>query len=189
VTAPASKPAASIEQLLDDLLKVEGGYSNNPADRGGPTNFGITEHVARAHGYGGDMRSLPRSTALAIYREDYWSRPGFEAVAQRMPSLAAELFDTGVNMGPKTASIFLQRALNVLNRGATDYPDISADGDIGKMTLFAIDQLKAKRANAEIMLRRAVDCLQGARYIEIAEKNPKQEAFEAGWLSNRIGGA
>lgn len=37
----------NIEQYLDDLIKREGGYVNNPADRGGATKYGITEAVAR----------------------------------------------------------------------------------------------------------------------------------------------
>lgn len=179
----------SIEQLLDELIAREGGYTNHPADRGGPTNFGITEQVARSYGYAGDMRGLRKDTAKSIYRSRYWTRPGFAEIANKgMATLAAELFDTGVNMGPKVAAIFLQRALNVLNRGGADYPDIAADGDIGPMTLNALDRFKAKRgAQAETVLFRAVDSLQGARYIEIAEKNPSQEAFALGWLANRVG--
>ena len=44
--------------LIDALIEREGGYSNHPADRGGPTKFGITEAVARAHGFSGAMREL-----------------------------------------------------------------------------------------------------------------------------------
>jgi len=177
------------EPPLEALLAREGGYTDNPADRGGPTNFGITEHQARAYGFTGDMRAFPLEAARAIYRAVYWQRPGFEQVALHAPLLALELFDTGVNMGPQVAATFLQRALNVLNRGGTDYPDILADGDIGPMTLHALDGLLSRRANGETLLIRACDCLQGARYIEIAEKNPSQEVFEAGWLGNRVGAA
>lgn len=178
----------TIDQLLDALVAREGGYVNHPADRGGPTKYGITEQVARAHGYQAAMRDLPLDRAKEIYKTIYWQRPGFEDVARRMPALAEELFDTGVNMGPKKAAIFLQRALNVLNRRASDYPDIDADGDIGPMTLHAIDQLKAKRgALAEKALLQATDALQGARYIEIAEANPSQEAFAFGWITQRVG--
>lgn len=177
----------SIDTMLDELLKREGGYVNHPADRGGPTNFGITEQVARAYGYLGDMRTLPRSTALDIYRNRYWVRPGFGKVAVKMPKLAEELFDTGVNMGPKVAATFLQRSINVLNRGGTDYPDIGTDGDIGPMTINALDRLIFKRGtSAEQALIRAVDSLQGARYIELAERKPSQEAFSYGWLQGRL---
>lgn len=49
----------NIEQYLDELIKREGGYVNNPADRGGATKYGITEAVARASGFKGHMRDLP----------------------------------------------------------------------------------------------------------------------------------
>ena len=109
-----------VDELIDDVIGREGGYSSHPADRGGPTRWGITEAVARAHGFAGDMRSFPREEAVAIYRRRYWLRPGFDRVAELAPRIAAELFDTGVNMGPEVAAGFLQRALNALNRGASD---------------------------------------------------------------------
>lgn len=179
----------SIEKMIDELIQREGGYVNHPSDRGGPTIFGVTEQVARAHGYNGPMQAMPRSEAVRIYRSMYWVAPRFDHVAKRLPRLAEELFDTGVNMGPKRAATFLQRALNFLNRQASDYPDIGTDGDIGPMTLFALDGLIKKRgaAVAETALLHAVDSLQGARYIEIGEANPSQEAFALGWLVNRLG--
>lgn len=182
-----SGPVPDVDAQISALIAREGGFVDNPADRGGPTRFGITEQRARAYGYAGDMRALPMDTARAIYRSIYWTRPGFAQVASRAPRLAAELLDTGVNMGPKVAATFLQRALNVLNRGASDYPDIVADGDFGPMSLHALDLFLSKRPDGEIVLSRAIDCLQGARYIEIAEKSPSQEVFEYGWLANRIG--
>ena len=96
-----------VDALIDALIEREGGYANHPADRGGATCFGVTEAVARAHGYGGAMRDLPRAEAAAIYRRLYWLRPRFDAVAERAPRVAVELFDTGVNMGPGVAATFL----------------------------------------------------------------------------------
>ncbi|RIA44064.1 putative peptidoglycan binding protein [Hephaestia caeni] len=179
-----------IDRLINDLIKREGGYVDHPADKGGPTNWGVTEQVARAYGYAGSMKALPRGRAEDIYRKRYWSGPRFDQVGQRYPRLAEELFDTGVNMGPAVAATFLQRALNALNRGAVDYPDIAADGAIGAMTLAALDAYrKARGAAGETVLLRAVDALQGARYIEIAERRAANEAFVYGWLANRVGGA
>lgn len=175
----------TVDQQINALIAREGGYVDNPADSGGPTKFGITEQRARAYGHQGNMRDLPIDVARTIYRSMYWQRPGFDQVATRMPDLADELLDAGVNMGPKVPATFLQRALNVLNRGAADYPDINADGDIGEMTLHSIDRLKAKRPNAESLLLRAVIALKRARYIAIAEANPSQEVFEAGWLDRQ----
>ena len=178
-----------IDTLIDELIAREGGYVNHPADRGGATRWGITQAVARAHGYGGDMRALPRAEAVAIYRRLYWQGPGFDRVAQRAPKVAAELFDTAVNMGPETAVGFLQRALNALNRNGRDYGDIAADRSIGPATLGALAGfLAARGAAAEAVLVKALDALQGARYVQLAEARPANEAFLYGWLAGRVGG-
>ncbi|PKP89823.1 MAG: hypothetical protein CVT77_16830 [Alphaproteobacteria bacterium HGW-Alphaproteobacteria-16] len=178
----------TIDQLIDDVIAREGGYSNHPADRGGPTRWGVTEAVARAHGFNGDMRVFPRDEAVAIYRRLYWTRPNFAAVATRAPTLAAELFDTGVNMGPAVATRFLQRALNALNRNGRDFPDMAVDGQIGPVTLSALDRFLALRgAGGQSVLLKAVEALQGERYIALAETRPANEAFLYGWLANRIG--
>ena len=177
-----------IDQLLDDLIAREGGYSDHPADRGGKTRWGITEAVARAHVYRGEMRDLPRAEAEAIYRRLYWLRPGFDKVAAVAPALAGELFDTAVNMGPDVAAAFLQRALNALNRGGRDYPDIAADGRIGPATLSALTLfLECRHAEGETVLLKAVEAMQGERYLRLAEQRPANEAFLYGWLANRLG--
>jgi hypothetical protein len=191
-----------IDQLIDALLQREGGYVNNPADKGGPTNFGITESVARAQGYAGPMQSLPREEAAEIYTRLYWLRPRFDEIARRSDAVAAELFDTGVNMGPAVAVTLLQRALTALNRNGKDYPDLVPDGRIGGATLAALDIfLKVRgssppvgggggdqqRTSGETVLLRALEALQGERYIRLAELRPANEAFLYGWLANRIG--
>src|SRR3954467_4824133 len=137
-----------VETLIDYLIEREGGYVSHPADKGGPTCFGITEAVARAHGYAGAMRSLPREEAAAIYRRLYWLRPRFDEVAKRSGRLAAELFDTGAKMGPAGAATFLQRALTALNRNSRDYPDLVPDGRVGPTTLAALDAFLAVRGQA-----------------------------------------
>lgn len=181
-------PATDIERLLDELIDREGGYVNHRADRGGPTRLGITEAVARAHGYRGAMRELPAGEARAIYRRLYWVRPKFDAVARRAPRIAAELFDTGANMGPGVASTFLQRALTALNRNGKDFGDITPDGRIGPRTLAALDAfLKLRGAGGETVLLRALEALQGERHLRLAEKRPAHEAFLYGWLANRLG--
>ena len=169
-----------VDHLIDALIEREGGYVNHPADKGGPTCFGITEAVARAHGYSGAMRALPREDAAAIYRRLYWQRPRFDEVARRSPRLAEELFDTGVNMGPAVAATFLQRALTALNRGGKDYPDLVPDGRIGAGTLGALDAFLAARgkASGETVLLRALEALQGERYLRLAERRPGNYILE-----------
>lgn len=177
-----------IHRLIDEVIAREGGYSDHPADRGGATNWGITHAVARANGYAGDMRSLPRATAVAIYRRLYWDQPGYSFVAETVPSVAVELFDTAVNMGVGTATGFLQRALNALNRNQRDYPDLALDRAIGARTLSALRAFRALRGKSgEAVLLKAIEAMQGERYIALAESRPANEAFLYGWLANRIG--
>ncbi|OHD03303.1 hypothetical protein EEB18_003525 [Sphingopyxis sp. OPL5] len=182
------RPSFDADAMIDAVIDREGAYVNHSVDRGGATCWGITEAVARAQGYGGDMRGLPREEAVSIYRRLYWQRPAYDQVAHRAPAIAAELFDTGVNMGTTTATGFLQRALNALNRSARDYPDVAVDREIGPRTLAALDAfLRARGAGGETVLLRAMEALQGERYIALAERRPSQEAFLYGWLANRIG--
>lgn len=179
----------NIDELIDSLIDREGGFVNNSADRGGATRYGITEAVARAQGYSGAIRTLPRSQAAEIYRRLYWLRPRFDDIAERSQALAAELFDTGSNMGPAVAVTFLQRALSALNRDRKDYADLVPDGRIGPATLAALDAFFAVRGkdSGETVLLRALDALQGERYIRLAERRPANESFLYGWLANRIG--
>lgn len=177
-----------IDGLIAGVVAREGGYVDHPADRGGPTRFGITEAVARAGGYAGAIRQLPRSVAEDIYRTRYWKGPGIDRVARRAPMLAAELFDGGVNMGPRVPIGFLQRALNALNRGAADYPEVARDGRIGDATLTALDAYLVRRGrDGEAVLVKAIEALRGERYITLAERRPANEAFLYGWLAHRVG--
>ena len=177
-----------IAALIDEVIAREGGFSHHPPDRGGATNFGITEAVARANGYAGDMRRLPRALAESIYRRLYWERPGYAFVAEMVPEIAAELFDSAVNMGAATATSFLQRALNALNRNQKDYPDLKVDRVIGAKTLAALKAFMALRGKAgEKVLLKAIEALQGERYLALAESRPANEAFLYGWLANRVG--
>lgn len=177
-----------LEAELKALIKREGGYVDHPSDKGGPTKFGITEAVARRYGYKGAMQHLPEDTARAIYRKQYWEEPRFFEVAAVAQRLAAELFDTGVNMGPRVQIVWLQRWLNGLNRRGRDYADITADGVIGPATMGALKAFLKVRgaAKGEQALVDAVNCSQGHRYLELAEGRPANEDFLYGWLTTRI---
>lgn len=183
------RDTSGVDEMVDALIEREGGYIDNSADRGGPTCFGITEAVALAQGYRGPMWKLPRDEAAAIYKRLYWLRPRFDEVAKRSARIAAELFDTGVNMGPAVATTFLQRALTALNRNGRDYSDLVPDGRIGAQTLGALDKFLTLRGqtSGETVLLRALEALQGERYLRLAERRPANEAFLYGWLANRIG--
>lgn len=178
----------SIDIIIDDIIRAEGGYSDNPNDSGGKTCWGITEAVARSNNYFGDMRDLPKDFARSIYYKIYVVKPKFDRVLLLSDSIASELVDTGVNMGTATACIMLQRALNAFNNGGKLYADLLPDGDCGDKTINALAAyLKARLSDdGERVLLVALNCLQGARYIDIAAGNVKNEAFAFGWMKNRV---
>lgn len=175
------------EDAFNHVVEVEGGYSDNPNDSGGKTNWGITEFVARANGFTGKMTDLKKADAKLIYKKQYWDISRLDDIAMISPEIAMELFDTGVNMGVTVAAKFLQRALNVLNLNASLYPDMTVDGLIGPMSVSALKLFVVKRAGGGInAMMKALNAQQGVRYIEIAENNPKNEDFTYGWISNRL---
>lgn len=178
----------NIDQYLKELIDREGGYVDNPVDRGGPTKYGITEAVARANGYRGHMRDLPLDFAVSVYKKRYWIEPRFDQINTIASVVAEELLDTGVNCGVAFAKPLLQRALNLLNnQGKGGWPDISVDGIYGPATLNALRTYYIKRGKeGERVLLRVLNIMQGQRYIEICERNPSQEQFFFGWIANRV---
>jgi lysozyme family protein len=114
----------NFDAAFEKLIGHEGGYSNNPADLGGETMFGITLRVARANGYVGAMRDLPLDTAKDIARRAYW-----DAVqADTLPdALRFDVFDGAYNSGPGQSIRWLQRAVYA-----------TPDGVIGGNTLMGL---------------------------------------------------
>lgn len=182
--------ARTIPEIINETIGKEGKFSDHPADRGGPTMWGITEKVARENGYTGPMSQMPRSTAYEIYESVYLHAPGFSRVLALNEDIATELFDTGVNAGVGTASRMLQRALNILNEpldNLTLYPDLKVDGDIGTVTITSLELfLKYRKAAGEVVMMRLLNGFQVEHYARITEKRPANERFLFGWILNRV---
>lgn len=127
----------NFEQAFERLLGHEGGFVDHPEDPGGATRWGITQRIARKHGYTGDMRNFPVEEARRIARTEYWDKVRADDVPD---ALRFDLFDGAYNSGPPQAIKWLQRAA-----GADD------DGMIGPKTLTAVraanPHLLAKRYN------------------------------------------
>lgn len=120
---------SSYDEAFDALMNIEKGYSNNPADPGGETMWGITERVARAHGYTGSMRMLPRVTAKDIAKKAYWDVARCDELP---PAIAFDVFDTIYNGG--RAVKWLQLAVGA-----------SPDGVIGPATIAAANTANPDR--------------------------------------------
>ena len=172
------------ERIINEIIRVEGGYVNDPSDSGGETNFGITVAVARQFGYVGAMRNMPRSTAFDIYSAKYWDAVKGDDLAKLSELVAEEVVDTSVNMGPGRAGKFLQRSLNVLNNRGSLYLDLTVDGAIGNATISALRAYLNGRGEETLVT--ALNCLQGAYYITLAERREKDERFVYGWVKNRV---
>lgn len=174
------------EEFVTDILKKEGGYVNDSNDAGGETNYGITIRTARLYGYTGPMKTLPLSVAKDIYKAKYWDSLNLDEVAKHSPAIAMIVGDIGVNMGIGRACEFFQRILNVMNNRGKHYPDLKVDGDLGPASVQAFKAYIAKRGSeGETVFVRALNCLRGAFYIQLAERRDTDETFVYGWL-NRI---
>lgn len=182
------KPEEAFAEAWKRTHAAEGGYSNNPKDPGGETNHGITYRVARANGYYGPMKDLPREIAEAIAEEEYWLRHNFHEVAKLNVPVALELFDTQYNMWEGSAAKFLQRALNALNKEGTLYYDVDVDGRIGIKTLDALEAyLNYRGKPGEVVLLRMLNAQQCCDYIRQANETVGKEEFVYGWVLNRVG--
>lgn len=183
--------AAALTTILAGIFAVEGGYVNDPLDRGGATNYGVTEAVARQNGYEGHMRNFPKNCygkvtvcAEKIYVEKYVEAPGYTPLLSIEPAVAQELVDSAVNMGPARPSAAFQASLNVLC-----YSGLKTDGRVGPATIKAYQACQpvmGKNALCVAVLQ-SLDNWQAARYRAIVRAKPSQKRFLNGWLNHRIG--
>lgn len=181
---------AAVAAILVGIFAVEGGYVNDPLDSGGATNNGVTEKVARAAGYRGDMRAFPKHCdggaavcAASIYTRDY-IQP-FMPMLNVEPAIGAELSDTAVNMGVGRSSYFLKVTLNRLGdfglpvRGAG-----ASDADVAAYRALA-ERMGPVKACVAVL--DGLDAMQRAKYLAIVAAKPSQKRFLKGWLNHRIG--
>lgn len=193
-------------RCIDNILAVEGKeYTNDPADSGGETKWGITQRAVigveqdlRAlgepsllvsYGWKGscDMINLPKAFAEDVYTNEYYLAPKIDLIAQKSESIACELLDSAVNMGASRPIKWLQKLLNVLNNKESFYKDITEDGLLGKATVTALSAYLNKRGTkGEKTLVNALNALQCAFYVNLADTREKDEKYIYGWLTNRV---
>mgnify|MGYP000921702281 CR=1 FL=1 len=158
------------EDVLGEIMTREGGFVNDPLDKGGATNHGITQAALSA--WRGkpvsveDVKALGVAEARAILRDRYLAKPGIDKLAS--PELRAAVLDWSVNSGPVNAIKGLQRAV-----------DVPEDGVMGPLTV--------RTANAENGRKVAmlVHCQRLKFLGRLVTNNPTQAKFAAGWL-NRV---
>lgn len=123
----------AFEHAVTLTLQHEGGYSNDPSDPGGETNYGISKRAYPKE----DIKGMTVARAKEIYCRDYWMR-GAHLIDD--PSLATKFFDLCVNVGVYRASVLLQQACNLFLAG------LKEDGKIGPLTARWINDFRHPKA-------------------------------------------
>ena len=167
---------AKIEPLAKFILSFEGGFVNDPKDRGGATNKGVTIGTWRQHGYDkngdgridvSDLRLISDADATEILRRCYWRRCGADEMKDQ--SIANLLVDWLWISGTPAVTI-TQTLLGV-----------KADGIMGKNTLAALNRQKPEAFFSRLKARRKL------YYERLVKSKPSQRRFINGWL-NRLDG-
>lgn len=206
---PATKKGglvAAVLAILGTVFVLEGGYVDHPNDPGGATNHGITERVARDHGFEGDMRELERYCdfelsssegvdeegnptepvdvcASSILFESYIKAPGYLPLVQIDPVVAEEVIDTAVNMGPSRPSRYFQHAVNEVCGTS-----LALDGRLGRLTWGAWRDCRYNVGrDACLAVLERLDAQQEAEYDRLVSRNPSLRVFRRGWQNHRIG--
>ena len=157
------------------ILHHEGGFVDNINDRGGATNFGISQAFLKSIDSKLRPSDLTLDMAKSLYHEYFWSPLRLDEIENQ--TVATFVFDTAVNCGNSKSSEILQRAI-------FQQRPIEIDGIIGAKTIKICNEITGNELN-EMFL---IDCLKSIRknfYLRIVEKNPEQRVFIKGWF-NRV---
>jgi lysozyme family protein len=162
----------NFDNFMVDLLKVEGGFVNDPDDSGGATNRGITyrtyeTYYKNEHGVVSDEENhlnMSEEEASAIYKHYYWDKVHADLLPSGVDVLVA---DMAVNSGVSAASKCLQRAVNA-----------EQDGFIGPKTLAKVEAVGSRVLIHKLFL------LRREAYFNIAAIRNNLK-FYIGWI-NRL---
>lgn len=156
-----------IETIIKEVVDREGGYIDHPADKGGPTNFGVTLRTLKA--WRGtdvtstDIRHLERAEAERMLMHKYVLKPGIFALG--WPSVIAKVSDMSVHHGPRRAIKMLQRACGV-----------EEDGIMGPTTCNKADSINHQTLVTKMVQIRTI------RFVRIVKHDPTQIVFLEGWI-------
>lgn len=182
----------SFESAYTATMGVEGGYANNPTDRGGETYRGISrKHWPSWNGWSviDTTKNLPdfpgrlahiqelQASVRSFYEQNFWRQCGADRVES--PEVGAVLFDAAVNHGPRAAVGWWQRALNVCNHRGRRWSDLRVDGDFGPATTAATRTAELRGVLPAVC--GAFLSMRGYLFVTLAERDPSQEDFLVGW--------
>lgn len=165
----------SVESLLDEVIAREGGYVHHPADRGGPTKYGITQRTL-SEWLGrpatvDEVRRLDEEAAREIYVARYLAGPRIDTLPSE---IVGQVFDMAVNHGPRRAVRLLQEVLNLAGWR------VNIDGVIGPETRRSAFEAEAAMGP---FLANALADQRANFYRRIVAGDPSQRVFLDGWLA------
>ena len=154
------------------VLHYEGGFVDDPIDKGGKTNMGITQgfldtYKKKAGVNVTDVKDLTKKDAMALYKTE-WDSRGFGLLDNT--DVMKLVYDFAVNSGPQTAIVSLQKVLNKKGH------NLAEDGYIGNKTNKAVNAVDEKWLKRELQKSRAEHC------DRIVDRNPEQVHFINGWF-------
>lgn len=185
---------ASFEIAKEKVLNLEGGYVDNPNDRGKETYKGISRRwfpnwpgwklIDIKKNQTNFPANLEKDTSLQLlvidfYREEFWFNIKLDMLSNQ--EVATEVFDCALNCGIDFAIKSLQRTVNILNKAQKSWKNIAVDGKIGKETMGIVNAIVDQQ-----LIVKVLNLYQAARYIGICEKDESQEVFFAGWINKRV---
>jgi len=153
--------------IIKEVLEKEGGYSNDPNDPGGETNFGISKRSYPEL----NIKDLTEEKAIDIY-ERIWVRAKVWSIPEDFQEI---YFDMVVNHGRSRAVILLQRAANLR---VTNGTPLVEDGKIGPKTLRRLKNKKIEK--------KAIVLIRIKFYLDITKRNPKLKKFLFGWFNRAL---
>ena len=169
----------TFDEIIEEVLEAEGGFVNDPDDKGGATNFGVTQqsysNFLGSPASVDDVRNMTREEAKECYKKDFW----IPAKVDRLPDNLKHLyFDMVVNMGRRNAGKILQQAVNTKKNSAV----LDVDGIIGSGSLSQIPDLTLNDVLVERAMFFANNCFEGSRFA----KRTRQNKFLRGWIFHRV---
>lgn len=166
---------AKFENFAGKLLHLEGGFVNNPKDKGGPTKFGVILDTWKTYGYDknrdgiiniDDLKVISIEDAKNIAKKIFWDY--FKADEIKNQSIAELIADWGYNSGRTTVARRVQRILK-----------LTVDGIFGEETIKAVNKANQQKLFEAIKADRKA-------FIEaLVRMEPEQKVFYKGWM-NRI---
>ncbi len=175
-------PHSRYDDAIEPIIEQEGGYTNHPNDRGGPTKWGITlnfyQNNVNPNATKEVIKNLDKGTAKELYKDNFWQPEGFVVDELSLGDLPVPIGEVilsySINMGQKTGHTLLQKGINNLGY------NISEDGWLGPNTI-------EKAENCDPMdLLKAISIKAATRYNEIILSNRSQKVFLEGWMRRII---